>query len=257
MTADTLGDLLDQVLHDEPPIRDGIAAVYRRADAIRRRRLRTVIVAGVSAVLLVAALGYGLTTAIVPGPAERAAAGAAVPAPDLTPARPVDPVLAVVRTAVADGLRVVPREPVRGEGWRQYTVLSRQSGRPRGLIEISVYAAPDGLCFPVLADANACARTERAGDDVEYLRYADDRDVDWQVNQAIARRLSDGRVVAVLATGERGTGEARAGRPPLTGPQAATLASDARLMAAFGAEEKCNGPDPACPLLKVPVPVGS
>ena len=57
------------------------------------------------------------------------------------------------------------------------------------------------------------------------------------------------------ATGARGTATAAAGRPPLTPLQTATLATDTRLMSAFDADEKCNGPDPACPLLKVPVPV--
>ena len=253
VTEEALGDLLERVFHDEPPMRDGIDAVYRRADRIRRRRLRAVVLAGLSAILLVAALGYGLTTAIVPGPAERSTAMAGPPHGN--PAPHADPVLTVVRAAVAGTLRVVPREPVRGTGWRQYTVLDRKSGRPRGLIEVSAYAAPGTLCFPVLADRDACARTERAGD-VEYVRYADQRDLDWQVIQVIARRLSDGRVVVVLATGERGTGDAAAGRPPLTGRQAAMLASDSRLIAAFGADERCNGPDPACPLLKVPVPTG-
>ena len=43
---------------------------------------------------------------------------------------------------------------------------------------------------------------------------------------------------------------------PLAGRQTAMLATDARLMAAFGVDESCNGPDPACPLLKVPVRAG-
>jgi len=249
VTRENLGDLLEQVFHGEPPVADGVEAVYRRAEAIRRRRLRTVIVVGVLAALMVAATGYALTTGIVPDPVRRGAAARTTGATTLA----VDPALAVVRTAVDDGLRVVPREPARGPGWRQYVALSRQSGRPRGLIEISVYAAPDGLCFPVAADDDACARPDRAGEDVQYVRYTDDRDVDWQVTEVIARRLSDGRVVAVMATGERGTGDAEAGRPPLTGRRAATLAADARLMAAFGADESCDGPDPACPLLKVPV----
>jgi hypothetical protein len=250
VTRENLGGLLDQVCHDEPPVHDGVEAVFRRAEAIRRRRLRTVIGAGISAVVLVAALGYVLTTAIVPAPANRRAA-----APAATPAPRADPALLAVRAAVDDRLRVVPREPVRGEGWRQYTVLDLRSGRPGGLIEISVYAAPGRLCFPVLADEDACARPERFGDDVEYVRYTDDRDVDWQVHQVIARRLTDGRVVAVTATGERGTGDATAGRPPLTASQTAALASNPGLMAAFGADERCNGPDPACPVLAVPVPV--
>lgn len=245
-----LGETLKQAFHGEPPVADGIEAVYRRAEIIHRRRLRTVISSGVAAVLLVIALGYGLTTAILPGSASR---GVASPTAGSPPTPPADPVLAAVRTVIAKDLRVVPREPVRGDGWRQYTVLSRESGHPRGLIEVSAYAAPDGICFPVLADDDACARPDRAGDDVEYVRYADDRDVEWQVNEAIARRSSDGRVVAVQATGERGTTDAEQGRPPLTGPQTARLAADPRLLSAFGAEERCNGPNPACPLLSVPV----
>jgi hypothetical protein len=245
-----LGDLLEQALRTEPPVSDGVAAVYRRAEAIRRRRAGTVVAVGVAAVVLVAALGYVLTTAILPAPVQRSAAATAAPA-----ARP-DPALLAVRGAVPDTLRVVPREPVRGQGWRQYTVLNRTSGRPRGLVEIAVYRAPGGLCFPVLADPDACALPDRAGNDVEYVRYADDSDVDWQVHQAIARRRSDGRVVAVMATGERGTGDAMAGRPPLTPAQAARLAADPALMAAFGPAESCTGPDPACPVLKVEVPAG-
>jgi hypothetical protein len=250
VTRENLGGLLDQVFHDEPPVHDGVEAVFRRAEAIRRRRLRTVIGAGISAVVLVAAVGFALTAAIVPAPAKRSTA-----TPAVTPARHADPALLAVRAAVGDSLRVVPREPARGRGWRQYTVLHRESGRPRGLVEISVYAAPARLCFPVLADQDACARPERSGDDVEYVRYTDDRDVDWQVHQVIARWRPDGRVVAVMATGERGTGDARAGRPPLTASQTARLAANPGLMAAFGAGERCSGRDPACPLLKVPVPV--
>ncbi|HET6531556.1 MAG TPA: hypothetical protein VFH03_13245 [Actinoplanes sp.] len=247
ITRDDLGELLDRICHDEPPVHDGVEAVFRRAEAIRRRRMWTVVAAGVSAVVLVAAVGYVLATAVVPAPAQRSAA-----APAAAPAPRADPALLAVRAAVDDRLRVVPREPSRGAGWRQYTVLDRASGRPHGLVEISVYAAPARFCFPVLADAGACARPERSGD-AEYVRYSDDRDVDWQVHQVIARWRPDGRVVAVLATGERGTGDRTAGRPPLTASQAAALAANPGLRAAFGADERCNGPDPACPLLKVPV----
>jgi hypothetical protein len=252
--AAQLGDLLAQVFDGEPPLGDGVDAVYRRAEVIRRRRLRAVVGAGAAAVVVIAAVGYGLTTAILPASPSRSTGGAGSSAA-AAPA-PADPVLGVLRSVAADNnYRVVPREPSRGAGWRRYAVVSRDSGLPRGLIEVSAYAAPDGLCFPVLADAEACARPERRGDDVQYVRYADDRDVDWQVNQAIARRLSDGRVIVVMATGERGTGSAAAGRPPLTGLQTATAAADARLIAGFGADERCNGPDPACPVLKVRVPV--
>lgn len=244
-----LGRLLAEALAGEPPIGDGVAAVHRRAAALRRRHLRRVVAAGAAAVVLVSAAGYGLTSAVVPTTVRR---GTAASAARPTPA--ADPVLAVLRPAVP-ALRVVPREPSRGDGWRQYTVLDTASGRRRGLIEISVYAAPGGLCFPVPAHPGACARPERAGADVEYVRYADDRDVDWQVNQVIARRRPDGRVIALMATGERGTGDAAAGRPPLTARQAAGLAADPRLLSAFAPQERCTGGDPACPLLKVPVPV--
>lgn len=251
ITEDNLGDVLRRVLHDEPPAGDAVAGVYRRAEAIRRRRLRTLIATGLASVVAVSALGYALATTVIPEtrrPTVAALAGATA-----TP----EQALVRVRRAAGGDLRVVPREPVRGPGWRQYTVLERESGRPRGLIEVSVYTAPDGLCFPVLARAEACARADRAGDDIEYVRYSDDADVDWQTVQVIARRLSDGRVVAVQATGERGTGDRAAGRPPLTAPQAAALATDEQLMDAFGEREKCNGGDPACPLLKVPVPAPS
>jgi hypothetical protein len=243
------GVLLGQVFVGEPPIGRGVAAVYQRADRMRRRRLQAVLAIGAVTAVLIAALGYTLTTAVVPDSAPRgAAAGAPAPAPD------VDPVLMILRTAVGRDLRIMPREPSRGVGWRQYAVLSRASGQSRGLIEVSVYTAPDGICFPVLADQQACARPERAGDNVEYARYGSARDVDWQVYQAMARRLSDGRVLTVMTTGERGTGDADAGRPPLTALQTAILAADSALMSAFGSRESCDGPGPACPLLFVPVP---
>jgi hypothetical protein len=253
-TPDTkpLGDLLAQVFDREPPLGDGVEAVYHRAEQIRKRRLRAVIGAGAAAVVVVAAVGYGLTTVAIPRARTRQISTIAETAPV---AGRADPVLDVLRTAGTAEYRVVPREPSRGAGWRQYTVVSRDGGHPHGLIEISTYMAEGGLCFPVLAQKDACARAERRGDDVEYVRYADDRDVDWQVNQTIARRLSDGRVVVVMATGERGTGSAVTGKPPLTGMQTATVATDSRVMAAFGPDERCNGPDPACPVLKVPVPI--
>jgi hypothetical protein len=247
--ADRLGGLLAQVFDGEPPVADGVSAVFRRAEAIRRRRLRHLVSAGAAVALVVAVLGYVLTSAVLPTTPKRISAGAAV-----TPAPVRDPVLEVLTTVTADKkLRVVPRPPAEGEGWRQFTALSKDSGRPRGLIEISVYAAPDGLCFPVRADPDVCAKPNRSGN-VEYVRYADEKDVDWQVTQTVARRVPDGRVVVVMATGQRGTGDADAGRPPLTGREAAEVAVQARVLDAFGPEESCNGPDPACPLLRIPLP---
>ncbi|MCA2218487.1 hypothetical protein [Jidongwangia harbinensis] len=246
--ADRLAGLLAQVFDGEPPVADGVAAVFRRAEAIRRRRLRHLVSAGAAVALVVAVVGYVLTSAVLPTTPKRTSAGAAA-----TPAPARDPVLDVLTAVTADReLRVVPRPPAEGEGWRQFAVSS-ETGRPRGLIQISVYAAPDGLCFPVRADPEVCARPDRSGD-VEYVRYADEKDEDWQVTQTVARRVPDGRVVVVMATGQRGTGDSDAGRPPLTGREAAEVAVQARVMNAFGPEESCNGPDPACPLLRVPLP---
>lgn len=239
-----------QVFDGEPPIGPGVTAVYQRADRMSRRRLQIVLATGAMAAVLVAGLGYVLTAAVVPDSVRRGAqAGAPAPEAD------VDPVLMLLRTVAGPDLRVVPREPSRGVGWRQYTVLNRAGGQPRGLIEVSVYTAPDGICFPVLTDRTACARPARVGENVEYARYGDTRDVDWQAYQTMARRLSDGRVLTVMTTGERGTGDTDAGRPPLTALRTATLATDTGLISAFGPGESCDGPDPACPLLIVPVPV--
>jgi hypothetical protein len=244
-----LGELLEPVFAGEPPVGDAVAAIFRRAEAARRRRSRWVVAAGIVVVVLVFGLGYGLTTVLLPAPPGPVTTGPVEIAP------PSDPVLNVLRPVLSPSrLRIVPREPARGDGWRQYLVLTA-SGRPHGLIEVSVYAAPEGLCFPVLADKGACARPDRASDDVEYVRYSFDQDQDWQVNQAIARRLSDGRVVVVQATGERGTGTATGGRPPLSAVLTAKTAADPRLAAAFGEGESCDGPDPACPILRVPVHV--
>ena len=83
-----------------------------------------------------------------------------------------------------------------------------------------------------------------------YARYPDDRDVDWQVNEVIARFV-DGRVIVVQATGERGTGTAAGGRPPLSALVAARIATDPRVAAGFRArDDRCTT---ACPVLMVPV----
>jgi len=240
-----LGELLEPVFAEEPPFGDAIPAIFRRAEKLRRRRSRTVVLAAAVVVMLVFTLGYGVTRFLLPITPDRVA----------TPAgrSPPDEMLAVFAAVLApSGLRVVARTPT-GVGWRQYLVLTA-GGQPHGLIEASVYAARPALCFPVLADKKACARPERAADQVEYVRYAFDQDVDWQVNEVIARRSPDGRTVVVQATGERGTGSATGGRPPLTALLAATTATDPRVAAAFGAYETCTGPNRACPVLKVPVP---
>jgi hypothetical protein len=245
-----LGTMLEHVFGHEPPVGDAIDDIFRRAEAVRRRRAKTVVVAGSLAVLLIAILGYAATAVLLPAAPTQSPAAETV-----VVGAPADPVLAVLAPMLAPSrLTAGPREPSRGEGWRQYLVRTA-SGRPHGLVEVSAYAAPDGLCFPVLADRTACARPERAADTVEYVRYAIDRDVNWQVIEVIARRGSDGRVIVVQASGERGTGSAQGGRPPVSALLAARLAADPRLAAAFDAEKACNGPDPACPVLKVPVPI--
>jgi hypothetical protein len=246
-----LGTMLDRVFVHEPPVGDAVEDIFRRAEAVRRRRARTVVVAGSIAVVLIAILGYAVTTVLLPAAPTQSPAAETVAQPEAA----ADPVLAVLTPVLAPSrLTAGPREPSRGDGWRQYLVLTA-SGHPHGLLEVSTYAAPDGLCFPVLADKSACARPERASNNVDYARYTFDRDVDWQVNEVIARHLAGGRVIVVQASGERGTGSAQGGRPPLTGLLAARLAADPRMAAAFHAAEACNGPDPACPVLKVPVPV--
>ena len=240
MTA--LDERLARALEVEPPLGDAVDAAFHRADQLRRRRIRAVLLAGLIAIVLVAALGYGLISVLMP-----AAAGHPMPRP--SPGPSVDPV-AVVLAEAAD-LTVEPRSPGAGLGWRQYTAVDR-AGHPRGVIKVAVYAAPDGLCLPVLANRDVCALAEAAGD-VEYARYRFD-DVNAQVNEVIARRPWDGRTVAVMAAGERGTGAAEAGRPALTAAETARAATDRRLMDAFGEAERCNPPAPACPVLRVAVP---
>jgi hypothetical protein len=165
----------------------------------------------------------------------------------------VDPLLDLIRPVFrASSLRLLAREPARGDGWRRYRVVT-PTGRSRGVVEIATYTAPAGLCFPVRGRPGVCARPELAAADVEYVRYADDRDVDWQMNEVIARRHADGRVIVVQATGERGTGSAQDGRPPLSALMVARIATDPRIAAGFGAGERCNAPGSACPVLKVPV----
>jgi len=243
-----VGALFEQVLQHEPAVEDGPAAVYRRVDRMRRRRVRTLLGVGVGLVLAIGTIGYGVTTALLPR-------SVTLTPVDTSPTAPSEPALAVLAPVLAGkGYRIVPRAPLGGTGWRQYLVVAAD-GKPRGLVEISAYATPNGLCFPVLADAKACARPQLAPGNVDYVRYSADKDVDWQVTEVISRRRADGRTIVVLATGERGTGNRAAGRPPLTGLEAARVAVDPRTARAFAPEERCATPDATCPALKVPVPV--
>jgi hypothetical protein len=237
--------LAGAVPEHEPPIGDAVEDIFRRAEAVRRRRVRALLSAAALAVVGVIAAGYTLTGVLLPAARRHSPAEAFAPG---------DPVLDVVRPVLqAAGLRVAAREPARGNGWRRYRVLT-PNGRPRGIVELSAYAAPNGVCFPVRGHPGVCARPDVAAGGVTYVRYTDDRDVDWQVNEVIAR-FPDGRVIAVQATGERGTGTAAGGRPPLSALVAARIATDPRIAAGFGfgegeAQDRC---DATCPVLKVPV----
>lgn len=256
-----LHDLLEHVLDGEPELSDDVDAVFRRADRLARRR-RRLMLAGVGVAVVGTALGGYLVTATLlpsddPAPVRTvpiAAPSRATPS-TAVPSAVADPVLAVLAPVInGKGLRIVPRPPERGAGWRQYSVFDA-GGKPRGTVVAAVYHTPGELCFPVLADDGVCARTEWTDDHVEYLRYDEDQDVEWQVHETIARFPRRDLTIAVMATGERDTKEASSGRPPLTGTQVRRLASAGALAAAFGPDEQCNGPAAdACPVFRVPVP---
>ena len=253
MTAE-LGDLFEHVLAGEPALGDEVDVVFRDADGLRRRRTRLLLAAGAATAGAIVLAGYLVTTTLLPA---RGAPPAAAPTRGASPMPSAvsDPVLRVIAPIVDGGrLRILPRQPGRGFGWRQYSVLDHD-GRPRGVVEVAVYAVPERMCFPVPGAGSGCARAENAADGVEYVRYDGGGDADWQENETIARRTADGRTVAVLAAGERGTGDVAAGRPALTGEQVRQIAADIRLISAFGPRERCNGPAAgACPVFKVPVP---
>jgi hypothetical protein len=235
--------LLEAVPDREPPIGDAVEDIFRRADAVRRREIRALLAAATLAVVGIIAVGYVLATLLLPATPQRRPTTAGIPSGR------TDPVLEVIRPILqASALGVVAREPASDAGWRRYRVLS-SNGRSRGVIEISAYAAPTRLCFPVHDHPGVCGRPELSAGGVAYARYVDDRDVNWQVNEVIAR-FPDGRVTVVQATGERGTGTATAGRPPLSALVAARIATDQRIATAFGAGDRCTA---ACPVLKVPV----
>jgi hypothetical protein len=251
-----LSKLLEHVLDGEPELGDQIDAVFRRADRLHRRRTRRLIGGGAAAAAAIVAAGYLITTTFLPATVGTVAPMTGSPGTVPVPSAIGDPVLAVVAPLV-DGkqMEIFPRPPERGDGWRQYSVVDRD-GKPRGTVVIAVYPSPEDLCFPVRSAPDKCARTEWAPRGIEYVRYDDDRDLDWQVHQTIARRISDGRTVAVMATGERGADDASTGQPALTGAQVEQIATDPRLGDAFGPNESCTGPSAgACPVFRVVVPV--
>jgi hypothetical protein len=248
--------LLESVLENEPALGDEVDAVFRAADRLRRRRTRAMVLSGLVATAGIAAAGYLLTTTLLP--AGGRTAPHAAPTSTAPPSIVADRVLTVVAPLVdGKGMHIYPRPPERGNGWRQYSVVDR-NGKPRGTLDVAVYASPEDLCFPVPSAPGKCSHTEWAPRGIEYVRYDDERDPDWQVHQTIARRISDGRVVSVMASGERGTDNASHGKPGLSGAQVEKIATDPRLGDAFGPQERCTGPSAgACPAFKVPVPVAA
>jgi hypothetical protein len=202
-------------------------------------------------VAIIILLGFALVTVLTPSHKPRTAA--VVPVLQPRPSYVLDPVLAILAPPIdAKGYRVVASEPAPNPGWRRYAVFD-PDGRSRGLVEAAVYDARAGICLPVLADPTACALPDRTEAGIEYARYSDTDDVDWQVREVIARRVVDGRTMAVMATGERGTGDVAAGAPPLTSAELARVATDPHLADAFGVGERCNDQPPGCPILRVPV----
>jgi DNA-directed RNA polymerase specialized sigma24 family protein len=284
--ARPIGELFADALAGEPPVSGGPAAVYRRAERTRRRQAGAVLAAGAAGAALVVPAGYVLTGAVLPHTVPASVAG-----PEPAPADAVGPLVAPV--VAAAGYLLDARQTDRGPGWRRYLVVDR-AGRPRGTLEVTAYAAPDGLCFPVLAVAGACARAEGTPS-VEYARYARPA-ADPPANEVIARRRGDGRTVAVTAAGlptrpaplpartapdtanrpagaavapagnkqagaagnkqagAVGNKQAGTGPAPLTARDVQRLAIMAAVGDVFGPGEMCNPPAPWCPTPPVPVP---
>jgi hypothetical protein len=251
-----LAELLEPVLRGEPPLGDEVDAVFRRADRLRTLRTRLLLASGGAAVAVIVVAGYVLTTTLMP---RRDPVVKSLPAPVASPAPPPSPVTPspsprpagdAVRRVItpgidAKGLHLLAGS--RGQGWREYPVRDAEGIR-RGTVLVAVYRAAGDLCFPVLAAPGRCARAEKASEAIQFVRYDDESDPDRQVHQTIAH--GNGRVLAVLAAGERDT-SAKRGKPALSGKQVETVATDERLFEAFGADERC---DDACPAFPVSVP---
>jgi hypothetical protein len=251
-----LAEMLERVLDGEPQPADEVDAVFRRADELRRRRTRLLLAAGALIVGTIVLAGYLLTTTLLPARgAPRVRPTVTRPSAVPVPSTISDPVLAVFAPVVDAGhLRIVPRPPQRGYGWRVYSVLTAD-GQARGTIEVAIYGRPHGLCFPRRNGQAGCAQAEHTAGGLDYVRYNDGADPDWQVNETIVRRRADGRTVALMASGERDAADPAGGRPALSGSQIEQLATGSGLFAAFGGRERCDGPPAdACPVFQVPVP---
>jgi len=239
-----LTDLLQPVLEGEPALGDETDAVFRRADQLRRRRLRMLLASGGAAVALIGVAGYLLATTFLQHPVPRIAA----PVP-VSPAPPADAVLAVLAPVLQDKkLKISPGTPSTGAGWRRYPVLDAE-GKSRGTVEVAIYHVAEDLCFPVPDSAGKCAHTEWAPQGVEFVRYDDEQDPDRQVHQTIARRITDGRTLAVMAAGRRDAGAGK-GKPALSGKLVEQVATGQALFDAFGPDEQCTS---GCPDFRVKV----
>jgi hypothetical protein len=254
-----LNELLGHVLEGEPALAGEVDEVFRRAESLRRRRTRLLLSAGAAIAVVVVLGGYLLTTTLLPArglpPAAVLAVRAVTPSAVPVPSTIADPVLALIAPMIdTDHLRIVPRPPERGFGWRQYSVRTG-GGQPRGTVQVAVFARPDGLCFPRRSGKDGCSHADHADGGIDYEHYGEGTDPDWQVNEVIARRTGDGRTVVLMATGEREVTDPADAVPPLSEGQVEKLVTDPRLLAAFGSREGCDGPaSGACPVFKVPVP---
>ena len=63
----------------EPPIGDAVEDIFRRAEAVRRRRVRALLAAAALAVAGVIAAGYLLTSVLLPAAPRHTPAGARPP----------------------------------------------------------------------------------------------------------------------------------------------------------------------------------
>jgi hypothetical protein len=241
-----LADLLQPVLQGEPPLGDEVDAVFRRAGKLRRRRLHLLFASGGAAVALVGVAGFVLATTFIPHQVPRQVH---VPPSVSVPSPAPDAVLAVLTPVLHDkDLKVLPGTPSAGTGWRKYPVVAAD-GKSRGTVEVAIYHVAEDLCFPVPDAPGKCAHTEWAPKGVEFVRYDDEQDSDRQVHQTIARRITDGRTLAVMAAGKRDAGAAK-GKPALTGKQIEKIATDHALFDAFAPDEQCTSD---CPDFRVKV----
>jgi hypothetical protein len=252
MTGTLVRDLLDIALDAEPPTGDLVSTVYQRAEKLRRARIRNAALAGACVTALVAAIGWGVTTVLTPGPAGAGPAGVAAGARSASASR-TDRTAPLAARAL-DGRGVEFRPAGRGDGWRRYTVLDH--GRNTGTLDVVVYAATAELCLPTTATSTTddCAPLITTENGLRYVSYADPADPARQFTEVVVERQSDTRVFAVHAAGLPPTGAAGAGKAPLSVAEAQQIALDRSLPETFGADEWCDRPDPACPVLGVPAP---